>query len=185
MFVRACVRVYVCVSMCACACVLEASSVSILRYLCRNSGCVSWDTPTHVAVVRTRRLHVACAAHAAQVQRSAPGRVLGCTRSLAPDMRCSINTVLLGICVCVVAESCIQKGQAYTHWAIPLETMAASLQQLLANRNAWSQAIKLELFEGQKNIFGAEATRKKDFALITGAITPHVMAVGARAQACC
>ncbi len=106
------------------------------------------------------------------MQRSAPGRVLGCTRSLAPDVRCSINTVLLGICVCVVAESCIQKGQAYTHWAIPLETMAASLQQLLANRNAWSQAIKLELFEGQKNIFGAEATRKKDFALITGAITP-------------
>ena len=55
-------------------------------------------------------------------------------------------------------------------------TMAASLNELLAARNSWSQVITLELFEGQKNIFGdsfpVEASRRKDFAVIAGAVTP-------------
>ena len=73
-------------------------------------------------------------------------------------------------------ERFIQKCQACRHLAVTLKTMAASLQELLANRNSWGQAIKLELFEGQKNIFGdsypAQAPRKKEFAVISGAITP-------------
>ena len=41
---------------------------------------------------------------------------------------------------------------------------------------AKTEVITLELFEGQKNIFGdsfpVEASRRKDFAVIAGAVTP-------------
>lgn len=56
--------------------------------------------------------------------------------------------------------------------------MAATLEQLLANRNSWSQVIKLELFRGQKDIFRQhslpppEASSKADFMVTPGAVTP-------------
>lgn len=55
--------------------------------------------------------------------------------------------------------------------------MAATLEQLLANRNSWSQVIKLELFRGQKDIFRQhglpppEASSKADFIVTAGAVT--------------
>ena len=54
--------------------------------------------------------------------------------------------------------------------------MALTLRQLLDNRNSWSQTIKLELFLDQKSVFGdsfpVESSRKKDFHVVSGAITP-------------
>ena len=54
--------------------------------------------------------------------------------------------------------------------------MAATLRQLLDNRNSWGQTIKLELFANRKNIFGdsfpIEASRKQDFPVVFGATTP-------------
>jgi hypothetical protein len=68
------------------------------------------------------------------------------------------------------------KGQCMYAFVKLLKTMAATLRQLLDNRNSWSQSIKLELFENKKSIFGdsfhLEAPRKKEFHVISGATTP-------------
>jgi hypothetical protein len=54
--------------------------------------------------------------------------------------------------------------------------MAATLRQLLDNRNSWAQTIQLELFENRKNIFGdsfpLEASRKQAFHVLSGVTTP-------------
>jgi len=68
------------------------------------------------------------------------------------------------------------KGQCMYAFVKMLKTMAATLRQLLDNRNSWSQTIKLELFVNQKSIFGdsfpAQAVRKQDFCIVSGATTP-------------
>jgi hypothetical protein len=142
--------------------------VIIRRYLCPNSGCVSWDTPTHVAALRTRVLHVACAALC-----SARGRVLGRMRSVPTDVLCSNDSILLEHMRMQYSYRFYSKGSGPDAFGC---TMAASLQELLTNRNSWSQVITLELFEGQRNIFGdsypTEAARKKDFPVVSEAITP-------------
>jgi len=74
-----------------------------------------------------------------------------------------------------IAVTFIRRFSLYIYaFVIPLKTMAATLRQLMDNRNSWSQTIKLELFENQKSIFGdsLEASRKKDFHVISGATTP-------------
>ena len=60
-------------------------------------------------------------------------------------------------------------------WPVLL-MMAATLEELLANRNSWSQDIKLEFSQGQKDIFRGsvpvEASSKEIFTLKLGAETP-------------
>ena len=54
--------------------------------------------------------------------------------------------------------------------------MATTLEQLLANRNSWSQDINLEFCQGQKDIFRGsvpvEASSKEMFPLVPGAEIP-------------
>jgi hypothetical protein len=54
--------------------------------------------------------------------------------------------------------------------------MAATLEQLLANRNTWSQSINLEVFNGHKDIFRdnvpLEKGRRVYFPLTTGVEIP-------------
>ena len=54
--------------------------------------------------------------------------------------------------------------------------MAATLEELLAKRNSWSQDIKLEFSAGQKDIFRGsvppEASSKETFPLLAGVETP-------------
>ena len=77
---------------------------------------------------------------------------------------------------CDFLERFIQRGSGSQGLHAFGRTMAASLNELLAARNSWSQVITLELFEGQKNIFGdsfpVEASRRKDFAVTAGAVSP-------------
>jgi len=54
--------------------------------------------------------------------------------------------------------------------------MATTLEQLLANRNSWSQDINLEFYQGQKDIFRGsvpvEASSKVILPLVPGAEIP-------------
>ena len=72
-----------------------------------------------------------------------------------------------------VQRRCFLKTDEF--WPVLL-MMAATLEELLANRNSWSQDIKLEFSQGQKDIFRGsvpvEASSKEIFPLKLGAETP-------------
>jgi hypothetical protein len=74
-------------------------------------------------------------------------------------LRLEINCKLLGFCAKFTSV-----------------TVMASLEILLDRRNRWEQIITLELFNGVKDIFRnhlpVEVTRKQNFVLSPGAITP-------------